>query len=218
MATPVLKIKESLEENEIVEIQESAAQVPKEARKVARKSTKPPRNPQQESPESREENPGGNDSKEESESALERREPRKVARKSTRPPRNPDRGAQEHEEVAEMEEKAKIEGPRVAEIRKAEEDIEVLEVKTSIDPAKNESEFETVNRESLEETQLGESVDEEIKSEMKENLDTISNDVEVVDISDADEKVEKEERFGTPWIPSKTSGSTTRFKITVFYH
>ena len=57
MATPVLKIKESLEENEIVEIQESAAEVPKEARKVARKSTKPPRNPQQESPENPEENP-----------------------------------------------------------------------------------------------------------------------------------------------------------------
>merc|ERR1719209_842488 len=124
---------------------ESFKDIPREPRKVARKSTKPPRNPQESVVPLNQfdDNKVDDFAKETFETPAESR---KVAKKSTRPPRNPDKreDVEDARECVQIGEESKAVDDNEAELKKDEEDVEIINeancgVETS-ETTKNESE------------------------------------------------------------------------------
>ena len=114
----------SLRNTETVEDEmETQNDIPREPRKVARKSTKPPRNPQEiVFPSNQVDDNKVNDfARETFETPAESR---KVAKKSTRPPRNPDRSehVEDVRECVQIREESKAVDDNEAEVKKDEED------------------------------------------------------------------------------------------------
>ena len=168
----------------VEEKMEPQKEIPREPRKVARKSTKPPRNPQEIVVPSIQ----VDDNKDEDfarETFETPSESRKVAKKSTRPPRNPDRS--EHvgdvRECVQITEESKAVDDNAAEVKKDEEDAEIINeanfgVATTPETKMSESES---GLDKVAESGGGE---EMVSSKMKEVSERDQSSFEVVDIVD----------------------------------
>ena len=120
--------------------------IPREPRKVARKSTKPPRNPQESVVPSNQvdDNKVDDFARETFETPAESR---KVAKKSTRPPRNPEKreDVEDIRECVQITEESKVVDDNEAEVNKDKEDVEIINeancgVETTSETKMNESE------------------------------------------------------------------------------